>query len=186
MTEQHHHLQLIGQPTEGDHFGPPAPLGSRVFLMAGTFAVEDEHLGPVNLSLIPIPQELLEQVFLLRGYQIWSHPEDGELQYDLPLAQPMLMERPNLPCLPPCAIGLHRDLQPLMQFPQQELNPCPGWKERIHLYQKPAKPFEATAVIYLDAQLQVAAAELFDPPLRQWRPGVPNQRQRRCWIKYLY
>ena len=181
------HLQLFGQLANSDiHYGPPAPIGARVFLQPGVFALVDQLLGPVNRALIALPADLIDSTFILRRYQLYDAPDGGCLLHDLPLVQPLHLERPNLPALPPGAIRLDRDPQPTFSLPQKERNPCPGWSERIHLYEFPGKPFEASAVLYLDRAGMVAAAELFAVQLRRWRPGSTQQGPQRCWVQYQF
>jgi hypothetical protein len=183
------HLQLYGQLASDDGhcgYGPPAPIGLRTFLQPGTFSLVDELLGPTNRSMIPLPPDLIDRTFILRRYQFFSAPDGGQLLHDLPLVEPLSLEQPNLPALPPGAIRLDRDRQPIFTMPQKERNPCPGWAERIHLYENPGSPFETSAVLYLNQDQSVAAAELFNVQLRRWRPGVGNQQARRCWIQFTY
>lgn len=176
------HLQLVGSGVDLIAI-PPAPLGARVFLQPGAFAAASEGLPPMNLEAIPLPEELLRSQLLLRGYQLWTAPEGGELVFQSPLPDALLLSDLPISCLPPCTIQPQRPVQPLFRVLLNERSPAPGWSERVFLYRKPSKPFEASAVLYLDGTRQVAAVELFDQPLRPGRGRAPFVR--RCWVSIL-
>lgn len=181
------HLQLVGRVVCDGAAASPGPMGQRIFLQAGTFSVGEEGLDqPHNLSLINLPAELLDGPWLLQSYQLWSHPQGGELLLELPLVEPMLIERLLIPGLPPCAVQPTRRRQPLFSISTQARNPCPGWTERIHLYQEPGKPFEASAVLFRDAAGDIAAAELFRVALRYQPPRADSYQRTHCWVQYRY
>lgn len=181
------HLQLVGRVVHDGAATIPGPIGARIFLHTGSFSAGEDGLEqPHNLELITLPSELLDGPWLLQAYQLWNHPLDGELLLELPLVEPLLIERLLIPGLPPCAIQPSRQRQPLFSISTQARNPCPGWSERIHLYQEPGKPFEATAVLFRDSAGDVAAAELFRVPLRYQPPRVDSFQRTHCWVQYRY
>lgn len=180
------HLQLMGRAIDGGPLqGPMAPVGARVFLQPGSFSNEGCGLGLTNQALVPLPAELFRSSWLLEAYELWNRPEGGQCLHQLQLSQPLLLHELRLEALPPCAIQPQLERQPWFNVSTLERNPCPAWAERVHLYQDPGQPFQATAVIYLDNKKRVAAAELFNPELR--RPArEEHSTLRRCWIQYLY
>jgi hypothetical protein len=185
--QQPWHLQLMGRPMDGGPLiGKPRPLGDRLFLQPGSFADEGTGLGLTNHGQIPLPAGLYRSPWLLEGYQLWDQPEGGELACELRINQALLLHEQRLEAIPPCAIQPAAAAQPAFAVSTLERNPCPAWAERIHLYQAPGKPFEATAVIYLDKEGRVAAAELFHVPLRPLGRDAGYQIARRCWIQYSY
>lgn len=178
-----YHLQLCGRPCTGDgDEGPAQPIGQRIFLQAGTIADLQDGLGLTNRIALPMPPELLDSRWLLEAYELYAQPADGQLLQRLRVADQHLINRPRMPFLPPGAIQPTQDRQPLFHHWQLERNPCPGWLERVHLYQLPGKPFEANAVLYLDQRLQIAAAELFHVPLRHDSGQVNSAR--RVWVHF--
>lgn len=170
----------------GPLVGRPRPLADRLFLQPGAFADEGAGLGLTNHGLIPLASELFRSPWLLEGYQLWDQPEGGQLACDLRITQPFLLHQQPLEAIPPCSIHPAVRAQPAFAVSTMERNPCPAWAERIHLYQAPGKPFEATAVIYLDRDSKVAAAELFHVPLRPLGRESNYQMARRCWIQFNY
>lgn len=178
-----YHLQLSGRPCTGEAaIGPAMPLGDRVFLQGGCLADHHDGLGATNRALIPLPTDLLTGRWLVEAYELYSEPSGGEPLLILPLGDQLLLERPRLPCLPPGAIQPAQAQQPLFHPWRLERNPCPGWAERIHLYQRPEKPFETTAVLYLNQGHTIAAAELLQVPLMQDDGSLATAR--RVWINF--
>lgn len=190
MTIDHRkpwHLQLLGRPMDGGPLnGLPRPLGERVFLQPGALADEGSGLGLTNHGLIPLPAAFFRAPWLLEGYQFWDGPAGGRLACELQISQPLLLHQQRLEAIPPWSIQPYAAAQPAFSVSTFERNPCPGWAERIHLYQVPGQPFEASAVIYTDTQGLVAAAELFHVSLRTLAKGGEYQSVKRCWIKYTY
>lgn len=181
------HLQLVGRRTDHDQQqGQPRPIGSRFFLQPGTLTDAGTGLGLTNQTAVPLPPEALGCPWMLEGYELWNLPEGGERASWLPLVQPQLIHQPLLEALPPCAIQPDHDRQPCFELSRVDRNPCPAWAERVHLYQNPGKPFEATAIAYLNVQGQVAAAELFQVPLRSAEHDGALVPQRRAWIRFSY
>lgn len=181
------HLQLLGRPIDGGPWsGPPRPIGQRVYLQPGTIADDGDGLGPTNHGLIPLEPALFCMPTLLEGYQLYEHPDGNAIAAEWRIGQQLLLNDQRLEAIPPCAIQLNRTRQPAFAVSALERNPCPAWAERIHLYQSPGKPFEATAVIYLNSDLQVAAAELFHVALRPLGRSGDYQPTRRVWIQYSY
>lgn len=180
------YLQCSGYLLEENQSGRPRPIGSRVFLQPGTLVDDGTGLGLTNHDLISLPVDLLGSQWLLQAYQLWDGPEGGEMAGEWRLNQPVLMHHLQLQSLPPCAIqpGLQR--QPAFELRTTERNPCPGWSERIHLYNVPGKPFEASAIIYLNGSRQIAAAELFNISLRSAVDSQGMQLVRRCWIQFTH
>lgn len=176
----------MGRPINGGPIqGPMAAIGSRVFLQPGSFSNEGCGLGLTNQALVPLPAELFRSPWLLEAYGFWDRPEGGQCFDQLQLCQPLLLQELWLEALPPCAIQPQLERQPWFAVSKLERNPCPAWAERVHLYQDPGQPFQATAVVYLDNHERVAAAELFNAQLR--RPSREEHSiVRRCWIQYLY
>lgn len=179
------HLQLVGRLADHEHqHGSPQPIGSRIFLQPGTLLDAGFGLGFTHQACLPLPADLPAGPWMLEAYQCWDAPEGGTMACELRLIQPLLMHRPLLEALPPCAIQLGRDRQPVFELCRVDLNPCPGWSERIHLYQHPGKPFETSAVIYLNGKGEIAAAELFQVSLRSPEHEWALVTQRRSWIRF--
>lgn len=180
------YLQLAGRAQGEDENSKPRPIGQRCFLQPGTFQDDGCGLGYTNRDLVPLPADLLGGQWLLEGYELWDAPEGGEKAARWRISQPMLMHHLQLEALPPCALQLGLEEQPAFALSTMERNPCPAWSERIHLYQVPGKPFETSAVIYLNGNHQIAAAELFNIPLRAPVDSRGMVVFRRCWIRFTY
>ena len=180
------YLQLAGRGQGEEQHGRPRPIGQRLFLQPGTLQDDGSGLGSTNRDLIPLPPDLLGVQWLAEGYELWDAPEGGEMVARWRISQPMLMHHLQLEALPPCAIQVGLEQQPGFALSTMERNPCPGWSERIHLYQVPGKPFEASAVIYLNGIHQIAAAELFNISLRAPVDNCGKVVFRRCWIRFTY
>lgn len=181
------HLQLVGRWTDHDQQnGRPRSIGPRIFLQPGTLTDTGNGLGFTNQTALALPAEALVNPWLLEGYELWDSPDRGAQVICMPLVQPQLIHRPQMELLPPCAIQPDRDRQPSFELSRIDRNPCPGWSERIHLYQNPGKPFDASAVVYLNGQGQIAAAELFQVPLRSGQHDGALVPQRRAWIRFSY
>jgi hypothetical protein len=180
------YLQLAGRGQGEEQHGRPRPIGQRLFLQPGTLQDDGSGLGSTNRDLIPLPPDLLGVQWLAEGYELWDAPEGGEMVARWRISQPMLMHHLQLEALPPCAIQVGLEEQPGFALSTMERNPCPGWSERIHLYQVPGKPFEASAVIYLNGDRQIASAELFNTYLRTPSPDRGKALSRRCWIRFTY
>lgn len=178
-----YHLQLTGRPCTGEAaIGPATPLGDRVFLQGGSLADLHDGLGPTNRSAIALPCSLLTGRWLIETYELYSQPSGGMPLLRLPLGDQLVLDRPRLPVLPPGAIQPAESYQPLFSQWRLERNPCPGWAERVHLYQRPGKPFEANAVVYLNQAHMIAAAELLHCPLIQADGSLAPAR--RVWINF--
>jgi hypothetical protein len=190
MTLDHNrpwHLQLLGRPMDGGPLlGRPQPLGDRLFLLPGTFTDEGTGLGLTNHALIPLPSRLFRSPWLLAGYELWDQPEGGSPAAQLQIAQPLPLHEQRLEAIPPCSIQMAAANQPAFAVSTLARNPCPGWSERIHLYQSAGKPFEATSVVYIDKEGRIAAVELFHVLLRPMGRDVDYQEARRCWVQYTY
>jgi hypothetical protein len=180
------YLQLAGRTQAEDQNSRPRPIGKRISLNAGTFQDHGCALGHTNRDQIPLPMDLLRGQWLLEGYELWDALEGGEMAMRWRVSQPMLMHHLQLEALPPCALQLGLKEQPAFALSTMERNPCPAWSERIHLYQVPGKPFEASAVIYLNGNKQIASAEMFNIPLRAPVDSRGMVVFRRCWIRYTY
>lgn len=181
------HLQLVGRWTDHDQQqGPPRPIGPRIFLQPGTLTDSGNGLGFTNQTALPLPAETLVDPWLLEGYGLWDSPDAGAQVHWLPLVQPQLIHRPLMELLPPCAIQPDRDRQPTFELSRLDRNPCPNWSERVHLYHNAGKPFEVSAVIYLNGQGQIAAAELSQVPIRSAQHDNALVPQRRAWIRFLW
>lgn len=177
------HLQICGRHCDGTaQQGPPQALGPRVFLQSGSLRDEEDGLGQINRTAIPLPAALTDGRWLVEAFQLWTLPTGGELLLELPLVDQLLLNRPALQFLPPGAIQLAQQRQPLWCHWPQERNPAPGWEQRVHLYQLPGKPFQATAVLYLDGLQRIVAAELFDMPIRLSRGQI--EPARRIWVQF--
>lgn len=185
--QQPWHLQLLGRLIDGGPWsGPPLPIGPRLYLQPGTIADDWDGLGPTNRNLIPLEPALFRMPTLLQGYQLCEHPNGGVIAAEWRISQQLLLHEQRLEAIPPCAIQLNSHCQPAFAVSALERNPCPAWAERIHLYQLPGKPFEASAVIYLNTGLQVAAAELFHVPLRPLGRSGDYQLTKRVWVHFSY
>lgn len=181
------HLQLVGRWTDHDQQqGRPRPIGPRIFLQPGTLTDGGNGLGFTNQTALALPADALVKPWMLEGYELWDGPDRGAQVIWMPLVQPQLIHRPVMELLPPCALQPDRDRQPTFELSRVDRNPCPGWSERVHLYQNPGKPFEASAVVYLNGQGQIAAAELFQVPLRSAQHEGALVPQRRAWIRFSY
>ena len=181
------HLQLVGRLTDHDQQqGPPQPIGPRIFLQPGTLTDCGTGLGLTNQTAVSLPPEALTHSWMLEGYELWSFPDGGERVGWLPLVLPLLIHQPLFEALPPSGIQPDRNRQPCFDLSRVDRNPCPAWAERVHLYQNPGKPFEASAIVYLNALGQIAAAELFQVPLRSAIHDGALVPQRRAWIRFSY
>lgn len=181
--QQPTHLQICGRHCDGlAQTGPAHAIGERIYLQSGTLRDEEDSLGPVNRSALALPASLLDGRWLVESYQLWNQPSGGDLLLELPLGDQLVLHRPALPFLPPGALQLQRRRQPIWNPWPHERNPAPGWEQRVHLYQLPGKPFQATSVIYLDGQQRIAAAELFDIPVRNSRGQI--EPARRVWVGF--
>lgn len=185
--QQPWHLQLLGRLIDGRSWnGPPQPIGPPLFLQPGTIYDGGDGLGPTNHGLIPLEPGLFRVPILLQGYQLHKHPDAGIIGAELRIGQELLLNEQRLEAIPPCAIQLNSQHQPAFAVSLLGRNPCPAWEERIHFYHAPGKPFEATAVIYLNAERQVAAAELFHVSLRPLLHDGDYEPSRRVWVQYSY
>lgn len=181
------HLQLVGRLTDqGEQHGRPRAIGPRIFLQPGTLADGGNGLGFTNQTALTLPADVLVTPWMLEGYELWDGPDRGAQVLWMPLVQPQLIHRPVMELLPPCALQPDRDRQPTFELSRVDRHPCPGWSERVHLYQNPGKPFEASAVVYLNGQGEIAAAELFQMPLRSSQHDGALVPQRRVWIQFSY
>lgn len=178
-----YHLQLAGRPCTGEAaVGPAMPVAPRIFLQGGSLADQQDGLGATNRSPISLPPDLLTGRWLIEAYELYSSPESGVPVAVLPLAEQLLLDHPQLPVLPPGAIQPERRWQPVFQHWRLERNPCPGWEQRIHLYQLPGKPFDTTAVLYLDSDQRIAAAKLLHIPMLQKDGSLAPCR--RVWVSF--
>lgn len=173
-------LQLLG--VAGEHYtaGAERPLGPKIELKAGSFADPEHPLGVCNLSLVQLPEELLEARWVLTGYQLSSKALEAPQR--LPLVDSQLMHRVQMPFIPAGCIQPLASRQPIFSLSNLQRNPCPGWAERIHLYCNPKDPFYATSVMYLDSAGQVSSVEMRDVELRHAHPNAFN----RIWISLGY
>lgn len=179
---RHWHLQLTGRLVFGD--SNSRSIGTRLFLQPGVFSISPEGLGITHQRSIPLPLDILScHDWLLDGYQFWDAPEGGTMHLELKLHQLMHL-RTCLDALPPFLIRLDRRQQPSFYVGFHERNPCPGWIERVHVYQKPESPFEATAVAYIDGRGDIASAELFNVGVRLPSQGGATAYKRRLWVGY--
>lgn len=178
------YLQCAGRLVDENQTVRPRPIGRRVFLQPGTLLDDGSGLGLTNHDLISLPADLLGSQWLLEAYQLWDEPDGGQVAGEWLLNQPVLMHHLQLEALPPCAFQPALQRQPRFELRTTERNPCPGWSERIHLYNVPGKPFEASAIIYLNGNRQVAAAELFNISLRETVESM--QVFPRRWIQFTY
>lgn len=178
-----HYLQFMGRPCTGAaHVGASQPIGERLFLQCGTISDQHDGLGLTNRGALPLPEVLLQGRWLIEAYAFYDQPTGGQALHHLPLCQALLLNTPRLPLLPPGALQPGRPRQPRFHHWLLERNPCLGWRERIHLYQQPGKPFEATSILYLNQTLQITAAELFHAPLLQ--DDGSRAIARRAWVQF--
>lgn len=164
-TTSSYYLQLMGRPCTGEaHLTPAQPIGEQVFLQSGAITDEQDGLGLTNRSVLPLPASLLQGGWLIEAYALHD-PSGGAPVHYLTLTEALLLKQPRLPLIPPGALQPALHDQPVFHHWLMERNPCPGWAERVHIYQHPGKPFEASAILYLNPAQQIAAAELFQAPL---------------------